>query len=138
MKAIASDAGLLTTGSTFNASTWDVGDGPTANKGLAVGLGTFNSYTGISLGADLSKINATTINQLRQAFQVQKYYEELARGGSRYREMIYSLFHTKISDKTVQIPEYLGGKRITINMSQVIQTSSTTNESPQGNTAAIS
>lgn len=90
------------------------------------------------LGADLNNATATTINQLRQAFQVQKYYEQLARGGSRYREMIYSLFHTKISDKTVQIPEYLGGTRITINMSQVIQTSGTTNESPQGNAAAIS
>lgn len=90
------------------------------------------------LAADMGSVTATTINQLRQAFQVQKYYEELARGGSRYREMIYSLFHTKISDKTVQIPEYLGGTRITINMSQVIQTSSTTTESPQGNTAAIS
>lgn len=90
------------------------------------------------LKADLGSVTAATINQLRQAFQVQKYYEELARGGSRYREMIYSLFHTKISDKTVQIPEYLGGTRITINMSQVIQTSGTTAESPQGNTAAVS
>jgi hypothetical protein len=90
------------------------------------------------LGADLTSIEGATINQLRQAFQVQKYYEELARGGSRYREMIYSLFHTKISDKTVQIPEYLGGTRITINMNQVIQTSGTTTESPQGNTAAVS
>lgn len=92
----------------------------------------------VKLYADMSAVQATTINQLRQAFQVQKYYEELARGGSRYREMIYSLFHTKISDKTVQIPEYLGGTRITINMSQVIQTSGTTAESPQGNTAAVS
>lgn len=92
----------------------------------------------ITLKTDLSSVTAATINQLRQAFQVQKYYEELARGGSRYREMIYSLFHTRISDKTVQIPEYLGGTRITINMSQVIQTSGTTTESPQGNTAAVS
>lgn len=92
----------------------------------------------IEIGADMTTATATTINQLRQAFQVQKYYEQLARGGSRYREMIYSLFHTKISDKTVQIPEYLGGTRITINMSQVIQTSGTTAESPQGNTAAVS
>lgn len=96
------------------------------------------AYESMDLYADMSQVNATTINQLRQAFQVQKYYEQLARGGSRYREMIYSLFHTKISDKTVQIPEYLGGTRITINMSQVIQTSSTTTESPQGNTAAVS
>jgi hypothetical protein len=96
------------------------------------------AYESMDLYTDMSQVQATTINQLRQAFQVQKYYEELARGGSRYREMIYSLFHTKISDKTVQIPEYLGGTRITINMSQVIQTSGTTTESPQGNTAAVS
>lgn len=96
------------------------------------------SYESMNLYTDMSQVNTTTINQLRQAFQVQKYYEQLARGGSRYREMIYSMFHTKISDKTVQIPEYLGGTRITINMSQVIQTSGTTPESPQGNTAAVS
>lgn len=138
MKNIAKDIGLSTGGQTFSAAVWDVGSGPTTNKGLAVGQETISEYKGVSLGADLSSVNATTINQLRQAFQIQKYYEELARGGSRYREMIYSLFHTKISDKTMQIPEYLGGTRITINMSQVIQTSGTTNESPQGNTAAVS
>lgn len=90
------------------------------------------------IGADLSTITGATINQLRQAFQVQKYFEELARGGSRYREQIYSLFRTRISDKTVQIPEYLGGDRIMINMNQVIQTSGTTETSPQGNVAAMS
>lgn len=111
-----------------SSDTWHIyGSTEAGNEGVDQKL-----YT------DLSAVTAATINQLRQAFQVQKYYEELARGGSRYREMIYSLFHTKISDKTVQIPEYLGGTRITINMSQVIQTSGTTAESPQGNTAAVS
>lgn len=90
------------------------------------------------MGADLSHVAGATINQLRQAFQVQKYFEELARGGSRYREQIYSLFRTRISDKTVQIPEYLGGDRVMINMNQVIQTSGTTETSPQGNVAAMS
>lgn len=90
------------------------------------------------MGADLSGVTGATINQLRQAFQVQKYFEELARGGSRYREQIYSLFRTRISDKTVQIPEYLGGDRIMINMSQVVQTSGTTDVSPQGNVSAMS
>jgi hypothetical protein len=90
------------------------------------------------LGADLSNVNATTINELRKAFQVQKYFEELARGGSRYREQIYSLFRTRISDKTAQIPEYLGGDRVMININQVVQTSGTTTESPQGNVAAVS
>lgn len=90
------------------------------------------------MGADLSNVTGATINQLRQAFQVQKYFEELARGGSRYREQIYSLFRTRISDKTVQIPEYLGGDRVMINMSQVVQTSETTDTSPQGNVSAMS
>lgn len=105
---------------------------------LTVGTGEGNFKENQYLGADLSNVTGATINQLRQAFQVQKYFEELARGGSRYREQIYSLFRTRISDKTVQIPEYLGGDRIMINMNQVIQTSGTTETSPQGNVAAMS
>lgn len=120
-------------------STIENGDvGPLQINAYKINEDDTYSYESMDLYTDMSQVNATTINQLRQAFQVQKYYEQLARGGSRYREMIYSLFHTKISDKTVQIPEYLGGTRITINMSQVIQTSGTTAESPQGNTAAVS
>lgn len=92
----------------------------------------------IYLAADLGSVTAATINELRQAFQVQKYYEECARGGTRYREIIRSLFGTIISDKTVQIPEYLGGQRVPININQVIQTSQTTETSPQGNTGAMS
>lgn len=112
-------------------------------SGSGIIVSGYTNDTGSSINdaymrVDLSSVTGATINQLRQAFQVQKFYEELARGGSRYREMIYSMFRTKISDKTVQIPEYLGGTRITINMSQVIQTSGTTQESPQGNTAAVS
>ena len=94
--------------------------------------------TWVPMQARLDNVEAATVNQLREAFAVQHYYEALARGGSRYREIIRSVFGTLISDKTVQIPEYLGGGRYPINMSQVVQTSSTTPESPQGNTAAIS
>ena len=94
--------------------------------------------TWVPMQARLDNVEAATVNQLREAFAVQHYYEALARGGSRYREIIRSVFGTLISDKTVQIPEYLGGGRYPINMSQVVQTSSTTADSPQGNTAAIS
>lgn len=97
-----------------------------------------NVESTVYLGADLATITGATINELRQAFQVQKYYEECARGGTRYREIIRSLFGTVISDKTVQIPEYLGGQRVPININQVIQTSQTTETSPQGNTGAMS
>lgn len=108
------------------------------NTGVTGDTGTSGGGVDIYLGANLQEVTGATINQLRQAFQVQKYFEELARGGSRYREQIYSLFRTRISDKTVQIPEYLGGDRIMINMSQVVQTSGTTDVSPQGNVSAMS
>ena len=58
-----------------------------------------------TLTTDLSNVEAATINQLRQAFAVQHYYEALARGGSRYREQVRALFGVSISDKTVQVPE---------------------------------
>lgn len=92
------------------------------------------------LGTDLSKIETATINQLRTAFAVQHYYEALARGGSRYREQVRALFSVSISDKTVQIPEYLGGGRYHVNMNQIVQTSGqeANNGTPIGETGAMS
>ena len=90
------------------------------------------------VGADLSVVNATTINQLRQAFQIQKLLEKDARGGTRYREVLREHFGVISPDSRMQIPEYLGGYRLPINVSQVIQTSSTDSTSPMGNTAALS
>lgn len=81
---------------------------------------------------------AATINNLRQAFQIQRYYERLARGGSRYIEMIKSFFNVTSPDARLQRPEYLGGNRIPININQVIQQSATDATSPMGNTAAFS
>lgn len=138
MREIFTESGLASTNGTYRASYWDPGDGPTANKGLAVGDTAGNAYTGVSLGADLSNVNATTINQLRQAFQIQKLLEKDARGGTRYREVLREHFGVISPDARMQIPEYLGGYRLPINVSQVIQTSSTDSTSPQGNTAALS
>ena len=92
------------------------------------------------LGADLSKVEATTINQLRQAISVQQYYEALARGGSRYREQVQAIWDVIISDKTVQVPEYLGGGRYHVNINQIVQTSGqqTNNDTPIGETGAMS
>ena len=92
------------------------------------------------LAADLTSIEAATINQLRQAFAVQHYYEALARGGSRYREQVRALFGVTISDKTVQVPEYLGGGRYHVNINQIVQTSGqqTANDTPIGETGAMS
>lgn len=88
--------------------------------------------------ADLSQATATTINELRQAFAIQRLYEKDARGGTRYRELLKAHFGVTAPDARVQVPEYLGGCRVPININQVLQTSSTDSTSPQGNTAAYS
>lgn len=91
-----------------------------------------------NLYANLSSVAGATINQLRQAFQVQKMFERDARGGTRYVEQIRSAFGVISPDARMQRPEYLGGRRTVINMTQVVQTSASDNTSPQGNTAAYS
>nr|DAE74737.1 MAG TPA: Major capsid protein [Microviridae sp.] len=96
----------------------------------------------ISLHASLYEASTVnlTINQLRQAFAVQHYYEALARGGSRYREQVRAIFGVSISDKTVQVPEYLGGGRYHVNINQIVQTSGqqTADDTPIGETGAMS
>jgi hypothetical protein len=88
--------------------------------------------------ADLTNITGATINQLRQAFQIQKLLEKDARGGTRYREVLREHFGVISPDSRQQVPEYLGGYRMPINVNQVVQTSQTSSESPQGNVAAMS
>lgn len=90
--------------------------------------------------ADLANVTATTVNDLRKAVAVQQYYEALARGGSRYREQVQALWDVVISDKTVQVPEYLGGGRYHVNMNQIVQTSGQQSnaDTPIGETGAMS
>nr|QJB21204.1 MAG: major capsid protein [Microvirus sp.] len=90
------------------------------------------------LAVDLKNITGATINQLRQAFQIQKLLEKDARGGTRYREVLREHFGVISPDSRQQVPEYLGGYRMPINVNQVVQTSQTSSESPQGNVAAMS
>lgn len=79
-----------------------------------------------------------TINQLRQAFQIQKLYEKDARGGTRYIEILKAHFGVTSPDARLQRPEYLGGNRIPININQIVQQSQTTDQSPQGNPVGLS
>ena len=76
---------------------------------------------------------AATINQLRLAFQIQKFYERQARGGSRYTEVVRSFFGVTSPDARLQRPEYLGGNRVPINVNQIVQQSGTqSGTTPQG------
>lgn len=86
--------------------------------------------------ADLSDVSAITINGLRTAFQMQKFYERLARGGSRYTEVLRSFFGVVSPDARLQRPEFLGSFTKMVNINPIAQTSATDNTSPQGNLSA--
>lgn len=88
------------------------------------------------LTVDLDSSSIFTISSLRTAFQMQKFYERLARGGSRYTEVLTSFFGVVSPDSRLQRPEYLGGSSKMMNINPVAQTSSTGDVTPQGNLAA--
>lgn len=87
--------------------------------------------------ADLSSATAATINQLRQAFALQRLLERNARGGTRYIEIIRAHFGVVSPDARLQRPEFLGGGSSPVNINPVAQTSETSVDSPQGNLAAF-
>ena len=127
----------------YNGQTYDTGNLSTATSGgLSVARGTAPiSSTGnepvgfepLNLWAQASGGLGATINQLRLAFQIQKFYEQQARGGSRYTEVVRSFFGVTSPDARLQRPEYLGGNRVPINVNQIIQQSGTESSgTPQG------
>jgi len=95
--------------------------------------------TGVTGTADLSSATAATINQIREAFQIQRLFERDARGGTRYTEILRSHFGVTSPDFRLQRPEYLGGGSTAVGIHPVPQTSGTVSggdASEQGNLAA--
>jgi hypothetical protein len=88
------------------------------------------------LKVDLSSATSITINSLRQAFMLQRYYEIDARGGTRYTEKLQAHFGVTNPDARLQRPEFLGSHSSMMNINPVTQTSSTDSTTPQGNLAA--
>lgn len=99
--------------------------------------GALTPSTPNSVYADLSGVNSISINDLRQAFQIQKFYEKWARGGSRYTETLRVMFNVISPDARLQRPEYLGGTHSRVNVVPTAQTSSTDSVSPQSNLSAF-
>lgn len=143
----------LLDGTTYTAKIYNAGSNANATKagiGFYVsedrqtGIQTDGLITSGSLNTDsIPVINnlwavasgglGATINQLRLAFQIQKFYEQQARGGSRYTEVVRSFFGVTSPDARLQRPEYLGGNRVPINVNQIIQQSGTESSgTPQG------
>lgn len=95
------------------------------------------NWQNVQATADLSTATPISINDFRQAFQVQRLYERDARGGTRYTEILRSHFNVISPDARLQRPEYLGGSSTRVDISQVAQTSSSDTTTPQGNLAAF-
>lgn len=144
---------VVVSGNTFTSITED----STFNKaGVRVRTGASDNYNnyweinqssegGVQLGAkkmyalytDLGEATAININKLRQAFQIQRLLEASARGGTRYAELLQSIFGVTNPDARLQRSEYLGGGSTRLSVYQVPQTASTDSTSPQGNLAAF-
>lgn len=138
---LANSAGVVASAATYVG----VNSASILNLGTSATGGAFTATAGAALypqnlQADLSSATASTINQLRQAFQIQKLYERDARGGTRYTEIVRSHFGVVSPDARLQRPEYLGGGQSPVLVSQVPQTSPTGvtgATTPQGNLAAF-
>jgi len=117
-------------------STYTISSGISTATDKAFIIEGTNASTGFpNIKADLTQATAVTINDLRLASKIQMFFEQMARGGSRYVEFTKHMFGVTSSDARLQRPEYLGGGRAPVIVSEVLQTSSTDATSPQGNMA---
>lgn len=90
-----------------------------AEAGSAGQPGTLSYVSGLQ--ADLSQANPVAVNEVRRAFALQRYQEARAKYGSRYTEYLRFL-GIRSSDSRLQRPEYLGGGKQTVSISEVLQT----------------
>lgn len=143
-------AGVGTTGKTGTNTAYNLGIDYGHSNGDVYANGTGSAFatdsdsaiTKTNLEVDLESATYTTINQLRFAFQLQKFYEKGGLYGTRYQETLKGMFGVNANNARLDIPEYLTGERIPINIDQVIATAQTGNNDSiqvaQGNTAGYS
>lgn len=131
--ANVNNGGLYQSSSAYGSNIGTT-SGVTSGSGKSLGVTLDPEKSG--LVADLSSAGAATINSLRQAFQVQLLLEQDARAGTRIQELLLSHFGVKSPDARLQMPEYIGGTTLPVNIHTVVQQSSTDSVTPQGNLAA--
>ncbi|WNK13578.1 MAG: major capsid protein [Microvirus sp.] len=112
-----------TTGGSRNLQQGGAGDA--SWSGATFGSLQIPTWNNTGLQVNLASATATTVNALRNSFQVQKLLERDARGGTRYTEIIRSHFGVISPDARLQRPEYLGGGYAPINVNPVVQQSAT-------------
>ena len=115
---------------TFNASNQVYTGGPALNNNsVSISAAKLNANV-----VDLSAATTFNVSDLRLAFQIQKWMERNARAGVRYTEFLGAHFGVSPRDDRLQRPEYIGGSKSSVIVSEVLQTSETST-SPQGNLA---
>lgn len=132
------DVSVLRNNDDLAMTTWDANSSLGGTTTVQAASRPSSSAPSVTSGlyADTSSLSAdaATINDLRRAFRLQEWLEKMVRGGSRYIEQIYVHFGVKSSDSRLQRPEFLGGARANVIISEVLQTSETDN-TPQGSMA---
>lgn len=130
-------SGYLVSGNQNGAGTRALAVGDPNNLGSSASVkltGSGSASVNVSDVADNLQAKSTaqsaTINELRRSYALQRWLERNAFGGSRYIEQILAHFGVRSSDARLQRPEYLGGGKAPVRVSQVIQTSQTTSEGP--------
>lgn len=118
---------IIRTAATHAQSVGNVGAGGLPNVGeLQSDYGSSNLPSVLdpngTLEVDLSTATASTIIELRRAIKLQEWLEKNAVGGARYTEVIKVHFGVNSSDGRLQRPEYIGGSKTPIKISEVLQT----------------
>jgi len=144
------DTALIPTASGFRTEVTNL-DGSEATTGAAlqtqfISGGNQVGNTGLNIqgsGDPVNIVNEINVNDLRKSVRLQEWLEKNARGGYRYLEQLLHHWGVISSDARLQRPEYLGGGRQPITISEVLQTSATVVDgdlphenlppSPQGN-----
>lgn len=127
-----------------NSNTGEILNVPGSPQNITYGQGS-KLYTGTTISdvdnsanleVDLSSASGSTVNELRRSIAIQQWLEKNARGGARYIEQILSHFGVMGKDSRLQRPQYLGGSKSPVSISEVVQNSATgTGDTPQGNLA---
>lgn len=106
--------------------------GLTGYTTTSLAIGVSQNPATASMIADLSSATAATINSLREAFAMQRFFEREARGGSRYVEILKHFFHVISPDSRLQRSEFLGSSSGPIRITAVQQTSPTSGTNALG------
>lgn len=130
---VHANAGTLDPTGPFVA--WDLTDPVIANAAMAAPVTPVGTIVATNpLFAKTSALSGTsfTVNDFRLALATQHWLERMAVGGTRLTEIIRAHFGVESSDARLDRPEYIGGMKTPIVISEVLQTSETA-DTPQGN-----